>query len=127
MKKLLKIGSLLLVLIFMFAATGCFSSAKKYTYTYTHEYGNISTFNLDFDKLTGVYEGYPIDVVLRNSMSYKKVSGATQKVTGTLTRDADGYEGWYIFETNRWSISIIVDDDSSIRCRINDTSYTFIA
>ena len=125
MKKLLKIGSLLLVLIFMFAATGCFSSAKKYTYT--HENGNISTFNLDFDKLTGVYEGYPIDVVLRNSMSYKKVSGATQKVTGTLTRDADGYEGWYIFETNHWSISIIVDDDSSIRCRINATSYTFIA
>ena len=127
MKKLLKIGSLLLVLIFIFAATGCFSSAKKYTYTYTHEYGNISTFNLDFDKLTGVYEGYPRDVVLRNSMSYKKVSGATQKVAGTLTRDADGYEGWYIFETNRWSISIIVDDESSIRCRINDTSYTFIA
>ena len=123
MKKSLKIVILLLVFMLVFAHVGCSAGSKKYSYT--HENGNKSAFDLNFTKLTGTYEGYPIDVVLRNNMNYKKVSGATQKTTGTLIVDEDGYDGWYIFTTNSWSVSIIVDNDNSIRCNINGTSYTF--
>lgn len=123
MKRLLKLISVVLAFTFMFAFSGCLGGSKKYSFT--HENGNVSSFCINFDDLTGSYEGYPINVVLRNGMNYKYVSGATQKCTGTLVPDTDGYEGWYVFETSSWSLDIIVDSDSSIRCRINGVYYTF--
>ena len=127
MKKVFKFLVTVFCCLITMVTVAC--SGSKTKYEFTHENGNVSSFTIDFEKLTASYEGYPMWSVLMNGRNYKKCSGATEKCDGTLEKNENNGVVFYEFISNsntRWSVTIFVSDDKeAIRVSINGTSYTF--
>ena len=129
MKRIIKFLTVILCCVITMVTVAC--SDSKVKYEFVHDYGNVSSFTIDFEEKTATYKGYPMWSVLMNARNYGKCSGATEECEGTLeiTTDYGDAGVFYVFTANtstHWSISISTSGNrESIRCYINGRSYSF--